>query len=221
MVRLGLRLARLLRARVGGPRARLRRLWDRGRDLRERIRQKKTGETRTFAGTALLDWGFAEGAETALLELLAHLTARTRALGRDFLMLSVDQQPELAKRLEPLEPATETRYLRWSPASPAITRPYTRPALLVIRLFTSTRAESARPAEGPLRDIGPRSDVGGARSQATKQCSSEPQASEAQSELGSALPGDVPAAGRAPSARHLMWRTVTSSKPCISMRCAW
>ena len=100
-------------------------LWDRGRDLRERIRQKKTGETRTFAGTALLDWGFAEGAEAALLELVAHLSARTRALGRDFLMLSVDQQPELAKRLEPLEPATETRYLRWNLASPQITRPYT------------------------------------------------------------------------------------------------
>ena len=100
-------------------------LWDRGRDLRERIRQKKTGETRTFAGTALLDWGFAEAAEAALLELLAHLTARTRALGRDFLMLSVDQQPELAKRLEPLEPATETRYLRWNVPNLAITRPYT------------------------------------------------------------------------------------------------
>jgi hypothetical protein len=41
-------------------------------------------------------------------------------------MLSLDQQPEL-KRLEPLEPATETRYLRWGLASPAITRPYTDP----------------------------------------------------------------------------------------------
>ena len=100
-------------------------LWDRGRDLRERIRQKKTGETRSFAGTALLDWGFAEGGEAALLELVGHFAARTRALGRDFLMLSVDHQPELAKRLEPLEPATETRYLRWNLASPRITRPYT------------------------------------------------------------------------------------------------
>ena len=51
--------------------------------------------------------------------------ARTRALGRDFLLLSVDQQPELAKRLEPLEPATETRYLRWDLRQPPITRPYT------------------------------------------------------------------------------------------------
>jgi hypothetical protein len=100
-------------------------LWDRGRDLRERIRQRKTGATHSFAGTALLDWGFADGAEAALLELVAHFTARTHALGRDFLMLSVDQQPELAKRLEPLEPGTETRYLRWNLASPAITRPYT------------------------------------------------------------------------------------------------
>jgi GNAT superfamily N-acetyltransferase len=98
-------------------------LWDRGRDLRERIR-KKTGETRTFAGTALLDWGYAEGAVDAMVELVGHLTARTRALGRDFLLLSVDQIPELAKRLEPFEPASETRYLRWN-AQPEITRPHT------------------------------------------------------------------------------------------------
>ena len=99
-------------------------LWDRGRDLRERIRRKKTGEERVFASTALLDWGFAEGAEAAMLELVADLTARTRALGRDFLLVPVDHAPELAKGLEPLEPATETRYLRWS-AQPPITRPYT------------------------------------------------------------------------------------------------
>jgi GNAT superfamily N-acetyltransferase len=99
-------------------------LWDRGRDLRERIRRKKTGEERVFASTALLDWGFAEGAEAAMLELVTDLTARTRELGRDFLLVPADQAPELAKRLEPLEPATETRYLRWS-AQPPITRPYT------------------------------------------------------------------------------------------------
>ncbi|HTO06520.1 MAG TPA: hypothetical protein VMR86_05620 [Myxococcota bacterium] len=99
-------------------------LWDRGRDLRERIRKRKTGEERTFAGTALLDWGHAEGAEDAMVELVGHLTARTRALGRDFLLLSLDQAPELAKRLEPLEPASETRYLRWN-AKPEITRPHT------------------------------------------------------------------------------------------------
>lgn len=100
-------------------------LWDRGRDLRERIRHKKTDQVHTFAGAALLDWGFADGAESAMLELVAHCTARSRELGRDFLLLSVDHQPELAKGLEPLEPATETRYLRWNLASPAITRPYT------------------------------------------------------------------------------------------------
>ena len=40
-------------------------------------------------------------------------------------MLAVDATPELAKRLEPFEPATETRYLRWSVAGLPITRPYT------------------------------------------------------------------------------------------------
>ena len=101
-------------------------LWDRGRDLRERIRKKKTGEERTFTSTALLDWGHAEGAEDALVELIAHLTVRTRELGRDFLLVAVDQTPELVKRLEKLEPASETRYLRWGAnAKLQITRPYT------------------------------------------------------------------------------------------------
>jgi hypothetical protein len=99
-------------------------LWDRGRDLRERVRQRKTGQERTFAGTAVLDWGHAEGAEEAMIELLGHLTLRTRVLGRDFLMLAADQTPELAKRLERFEPASETRYLRWG-SKPDITRPHT------------------------------------------------------------------------------------------------
>lgn len=99
-------------------------LWDRGRDLRERIRVRKTGEERVFTATALLDWGFAEGAEEAMLELVAHLIARTRELGRDFLLAPADQEPALAKRLEAFDPASETRYLRWS-SQPPITRPYT------------------------------------------------------------------------------------------------
>jgi hypothetical protein len=100
-------------------------LWDRGRDLRERIRDTKSSEERTLAGTSLLDWGFAPGAEDAMAELVVELSARTHALGRDFLSLSLDHTPVLAKRLESLEPAIETRYLRWGNASPAITRPYT------------------------------------------------------------------------------------------------
>ncbi len=100
-------------------------LWDRGRDLRERIRDKQSGETRVLSSTALLDWGYAEGAEDAMVELLGELAARTHALGRDFLSVPLDHAPVLAKRLESLEPAVETRYLRWGNASPAITRPYT------------------------------------------------------------------------------------------------
>ncbi len=100
-------------------------LWDRGRDLRERIRDKRSGEERTLSGTALLDWGYAEAAEDAMAELVAELAARTHALGRDFLSAPLDHTPVLAKRLESLEPAVETRYLRWGNPSPAITRPYT------------------------------------------------------------------------------------------------
>ncbi|MFI5317824.1 MAG: hypothetical protein ACHQ6T_19155, partial [Myxococcota bacterium] len=99
-------------------------LWDRGRDLRERIRDRKSGSERTLAGTALLDWGFAEGAEDAMLELISELAGRTFALGRDFLSLPIDHQPVLAKGLESLEPALETRYLRWGDPALPITRPY-------------------------------------------------------------------------------------------------
>jgi hypothetical protein len=100
-------------------------LWDRGRDLRERIRDRQSGAERTLSGTALLDWGFAEGAEDAMVELLGTLAARTRALGRDFLSAPLDHQPELAKRLESLEPGLETRYLRWGSPELPIARPYT------------------------------------------------------------------------------------------------
>lgn len=100
-------------------------LWDRGRDLRERIRETKSGQERTLAGTALLDWGFAEGAEDAMAELVADLAGRTQSLGRDFLSAPLDHAPALAKRLESLEPGIETRYLRWGNPTLPITRPYT------------------------------------------------------------------------------------------------
>ena len=100
-------------------------LWDRGRDLRERIRNRKSGEERTLAGASLLDWGFEEGGEGAMAELIAALAARARGLGRDFLSAPLDHQPALAKRLEALEPALETRYLRWSHPALPIVRPYT------------------------------------------------------------------------------------------------
>ncbi|HXZ85805.1 MAG TPA: hypothetical protein VEI82_09965, partial [Myxococcota bacterium] len=100
-------------------------LWDRGRDLRERIRNRTSGQEHTLAGAALLDWGFEEGGEDAMAELVAELAARTAALGRDFLSLPLDHQPALAKRLEALQPAQETRYLRWSHPTLTIVRPYT------------------------------------------------------------------------------------------------
>ena len=100
-------------------------LWDRGRDLRERIRSRKTGEERTLSGASLLDWGFEEGGEGAMAELIGALAGRSAALGRDFLSAPLDHQPALAKRLEPLEPGLETRYLRWAHPSLPLVRPYT------------------------------------------------------------------------------------------------
>jgi hypothetical protein len=100
-------------------------LWDRGRDLRERIRNRKTGEERTLAGASLLDWGFEDGGEAAMAELVAALADRTATLGRDFLAAPLDHQPELAKQLEPLEPGAETRLLRWGNRELPLLRPYT------------------------------------------------------------------------------------------------
>ena len=100
-------------------------LWDRGRDMRERWKRKGSDEEMVISDTAVLDLGFAGGCEEAAARLIHFLVGETCALGRDHLLVPVDPLPELATRLESLDPVPETRALRWSVPEPAITRPHT------------------------------------------------------------------------------------------------
>ncbi len=100
-------------------------LWDRGRDMRDRWRNTKTGEEKTIETTAALDLGFARGGEEAMARLLSYLIGETERLGRDFLTVPLDPFPAVAELLERYEPVPETRALRWGLREPAITRPHT------------------------------------------------------------------------------------------------
>jgi hypothetical protein len=111
-------------------------LWDRGKNIRERWRHAKTGDEKVLTATALLDFAFAPGREDAMATLIRFFVDRTLGLGRDHLLAPLDQLPELAARVEDLQPTSETRGLNWRTISlqgggqtpvpdPPITRPYT------------------------------------------------------------------------------------------------
>jgi ribosomal protein S18 acetylase RimI-like enzyme len=100
-------------------------LWDRGADLRERWRHRETGEERTISDACLMDFGFEEGAEDAMRELIAFFAGRTGELGRDHLLAPVQQLPSLAEALEADGAAPDRRALRWGHPSVPLTRPYT------------------------------------------------------------------------------------------------
>jgi hypothetical protein len=100
-------------------------LWDRGRDLRERWRRRGSDEERVVAIAAVLDFGFAEGAEEAMAALLRRFIGRAHELGRDYLAVPIDHLPKLAERTEALRPEPDTRALRWTLKEPAILHPYT------------------------------------------------------------------------------------------------
>jgi hypothetical protein len=98
-------------------------LWDRGRDIRERWRHRENGQERTVSGTALLDIGFAEGAEDAMAALIEHLIGVTAEMGRDFLVAPLETLPEVAALLLSRTPREETRYLQWRAETPALRTP--------------------------------------------------------------------------------------------------
>jgi ribosomal protein S18 acetylase RimI-like enzyme len=100
-------------------------LWDRGRDIRDRWRHTKTGESKTIETTAVLDIGFARGREDAMARLLDYLIGETDSLGRDFLTVPLDPFQKVAALLEHYEPVPEVRALRWDMREPAITKPHT------------------------------------------------------------------------------------------------
>lgn len=108
-------------------------LWDRGRHMREHWRNLVTGEVRRLDCTALLDFGFAEGCEDAMVRLVEHCVEETHRVGRGRLLAAFDQLPALVERLGHLQVVTETWSLQWEFGAPKdsglpdvrITRPYT------------------------------------------------------------------------------------------------
>lgn len=89
-------------------------LWDRGRDVREVWRNTESDDARTVASTALMDFGFAEGREDAMVELIAAFAAKTAELGRDSLLAPVEHMAGLLERLAQYEPAPETRVVQYT-----------------------------------------------------------------------------------------------------------
>lgn len=109
-------------------------LWDKGKNVREVWRHKETGEVRSFDSTALLDFGYAEGREDAMIRLIRQFISLTHNLGRSYLVAPLEQLPALAAKAEKLGATTETRALHfqyyhrekdsWIMAE-KLTRPYT------------------------------------------------------------------------------------------------
>jgi len=107
-------------------------LWDRGRDLRERWVHRESGEEHVVETTALMDFGFAEGHESAMTELVEHFLATTGELERSAMMVSFEHTSAVAAACEHLESRPETRELHTMPfVSPDlklevnVTKPYT------------------------------------------------------------------------------------------------
>ena len=99
-------------------------LWDRGRDMRDRFRNKVTGEEKVISVTAVLDFGYEAGQEASIARLIAFLIGETHRLRRDYLTIPLDQLPALAERLDEYEPVPETRSLRWGVEQVSIARPH-------------------------------------------------------------------------------------------------
>ena len=107
-------------------------LWDRGRDLRERWVHRETDEEHVLEPTALMDFGFAESHDAAMVELVEHFLATTADRGRSSMMVPFEQLPTLITACGHLESRPETRELQTMPfASPDltvevnVTKPYT------------------------------------------------------------------------------------------------
>jgi hypothetical protein len=94
-------------------------LWDRGRDVREVWHHPPSGTTKTSSVTNLLDFGFAEGHEAAMIRLIRFLRGRTEALGRDALAAPLQELPEIRDAVIDAGSTEDTRGLLWTLASPA------------------------------------------------------------------------------------------------------
>lgn len=109
-------------------------LWDRGRDVREVWTHKEDGHQNTIDTTALMDFGFAEGHDEAMAEMISHFVLRSADLGRMYLLAPLEFLPEVAAHCASLSDSAlpEVRELHVMPMtmpgldiSVNITRPYT------------------------------------------------------------------------------------------------
>lgn len=91
-------------------------LWNRGRDVREVWRSSAPdGPTLVVDPAALMDFGFAAGAEAAMGELIGHLLAESGELGRSGLLAPLEQLPGVIDAIAHLEATVETRQLHVVP----------------------------------------------------------------------------------------------------------
>lgn len=105
-------------------------LWDRGRDVRE-VWRNDDAEI-VVDPTALMDFGFAEGHDEAMVHLIHHFLGLSAHAGRSGMMAALDFLPSIRELTQDLSPRLDTRELHVMPfSSPEIdlgltvTRPYT------------------------------------------------------------------------------------------------
>jgi hypothetical protein len=90
-------------------------LWDRGRDLRERWVHRESGEEHVVETTALMDFGFADGHELAMVELVEQFLHTTGDLARSAMLVSFERTAALAAACAHLDSRPETRELQTMP----------------------------------------------------------------------------------------------------------
>jgi hypothetical protein len=95
--------------------------------MREEWLNTTTGERKTIDVAALLDFGFAAGHERAMARLIAYFINETEHLGRDCLLVPLQQLPRVAALLEEFRPVPDTRglgWLLWDEESERLGRPF-------------------------------------------------------------------------------------------------
>lgn len=109
-------------------------LWDRGRDVREVWETDAHGPSSRFVHdpTALMDFGFAEGHEGVMAELISHFVAESRLLGRSGILTPLEFLPEVREATDHIPSTVDTRELHVMPfTSPqlkielTVSQPYT------------------------------------------------------------------------------------------------
>ena len=101
-------------------------LWDRGRDMRE-VWRGKDGATQTISVTNLLDFGYAERGEAAMVRLIAFLLGETAKHERTALVIPLDRLPKLAEACLCFDPRVEQRTFEWTPFLPDVPKTVPEP----------------------------------------------------------------------------------------------